>query len=556
MIEKFKQITEKLSGQGIVESLSVLNESRPKAYISIALGITAFGYFCISFFPLLLVISFFKVTGGIFEASSWGQWLSLLVWLLVGAGAGLVTYTQLRVKISMPSGVGLKQEKAPKFYELLAELKDVYKYPKIHRVIVHDEYELEYIPVPRIGLPLVNINVLYVGLPVLQALSPIQFRAHLGGRLGQYSATHNKLSHWVYRWRQYCKIYQHNYSKISHPLYLPIKLFYKLYTPILNTLTVHMAREDELEADVYSLELMNDEDLRDIVIRDEVTRVFLAQKYWPKIYSMLKKTAGAAPHLPHENMAKVIKNGMNDHEIASTMEKLMNSKPEWQDNHPGLYARLNYIGQTTLDLPPPLMETAARRYLNEAYAPMIKVMDKQWLSKTQSKSSRSQKKVTAPPEQQHDDVTLKTPTAVENNTRVEVTGEAAQAATAQQQQHLKELLIKSKNGGLLQEADQYELAALTEKVHGTKAAIPFYQKVLKQNPSHSKTILAVGRILLSQNDKSGVKALEKAMALDPGCSGQACWLLAKYFRANGDEAHAKHYVELAAQFSNNSTAAA
>ena len=76
-----------------------------------------------------------------------------------------------------------------------------------------------------------------------------------------------------------------------------------------------------------------------------------------------------------------------------------------------------------------------------------------------------------------------------------------------------------------------------------------YQQILRQDPQHAKTLFAVGRILLSQNDPSGIKILERAMSIDKGCVAQSCWMLAQYFKRTGDENQSKIYLERAANVS-------
>ena len=99
------------------------------------------------------------------------------------------------------------------------------------------------------------------------------------------------------------------------------------------------------------------------------------------------------------------------------------------------------------------------------------------------------------------------------------------------------------------------LATLTEKFEGKPAAIGVYQQILKRDATHSKTWFAIGRILLLQKDDTGVKALEHAMEYDNSCTAQACWMLAKYYKAQGKESLAKQYIEKAARSSSTSTAA-
>lgn len=518
--------------QGLSQVLGRLNTRNERLYLASAAIVTGAGYLFLTFFPLMTVIGVFKVLGAIGAADSFADWLGVLLWIGMTSLAGVVTLTMLRVKTQMPSGLGLKEDKAPRLHELLTEIGQSYKLPSIDRVIIHDHWDLEIVSVPRFGLPVMNINVLYIGLPVLQGLSPIHFKGSLARKLGQYSAVHNKLTHWIYRWRQYCRQYLRTYNRTRSPLYLPLKYFFKLYTPFMNAVTMQAARQDELEGDVYALEIMNDEELADVIIRFEVCRAFLKAKYWPKIFALLHKQPDNPSHLPHINMANVLRKGLTENEFAQTMKDLLNIEPAWHDETPGLHARLEHLGQTKLNMPPPVMETAAQRYLGDAFSAVVKLLDKQWLAKNGSAGKKTRKANASAQTQKK--------TAFDDDT---LTTDSIDASLPLDEQRYKALSVKADK---LPPQEAYELATLAEKFNSKVAAITLYQKILKKDPKHAPTIFAVGRILLSQNDPSGVKILEKAMKLDKGCIAQSCWMLAKYFKASGDEAQAKKYLERAA----------
>ena len=132
-----------------------------------------------------------------------------------------------------------------------------------------------------------------------------------------------------------------------------------------------------------------------------------------------------------------------------------------------------------------------------------------------------------------------------NSLDIQAMAEDGSTITVSDRKRLAELKQKA-DFAELNDNEAWELAFLTEKLEDKFLAITLYQQVLKQNPNHAKTLFAVGRILLGKNDASGVKALERAMELDKGCLAQACWMLAKYYKATGDEARSKQYLERAA----------
>lgn len=545
-----KSFSNPFTFEGISQVLAKLYLKQEKVYLALAASMTGLGYFLLALPPLLTLIGIFKVLGGISSASSFTAWLSVLLWLGITALAGVVTFTLLRSKTPMPSGLGLKEDKAPRLHDLIAEIGQVYQLPDIDRIIIHDHCQLDMIAVPRFGLPLLKINVLYIGLPVLQSLSPVQFRGALARKLGQFTAEHNRLTHWIYRWRQYCAQYQRSYKRNKSPLYLPLTLFFKYYTPLLEAFTVEAARKDELEADMYALQVMNDNELADVILRQEVCRTFIKTKYWPKIFAMLRKNPSNPERLPHINMPGVLRKALSENEFAQIMNDLINAEPNWKDGMPDLHARLEHIGQTKLDMPPPVMETAAQRYLGDAFSAVVKLLDKQWLAKNAKSKDMSAKtgvKKTAEPDPASVKHSIKKQVRNKTDSSMLETTEVDEDLPLEERQY-QALRNKARQTGLGQD-EAFELATYAEKFEGKAAAITMYQKILKSNPTHAKTIFAVGRILLSSNDPSGVKILEKAMSLDKGVIAQACWILAKYYKSLGDDDRSREYLERAANVS-------
>lgn len=507
------------TAQGQSEKLKDLHFNKPDTYLRLVFAFTLMGYVLIALLPLIFLIAALTLVSGITEAKTLNDWLSLLVWLGISAATGFLTFLMLRLRVSSPSGLGIKPDKAPKLYELLADLQQTFKHPTIQRVVLHDGFSLEFIPVPRFGLPLMTVNVLYIGLPVMQALSANHFRGMLARKLGQYSMQHNRLTHLIYRFRQYAALYQAAYAKQSREqwFYLPFKWFFQLYVPWLNAVTVHAARQDELEADAYALQVMNTDEYADNLIRYTVVESFLQEKYWPKIQELIARQPTAGTIHPHGSMSKALSSGLSDTEFAAQLEKLMKKDTPWDYAVPALPTRLEHMGHRTLSLPPPVLESAAQRILGASFGVIAKLLDQHWLAKQGIKPKKNS------PEPQP----------------------ASDSGVNDQQ--IFESLLQKAGQQQLSDDEMWRLGSLTEKFRGKAAAVGIFQKLLKRNSAHAKTWQSIGRILLSQQDTSGVKALERAMELDTSCTAQTCWILAKYFKSQGNEELARRYVAKAGQ---------
>jgi len=100
-------------------------------------------------------------------------------------------------------------------------------------------------------------------------------------------------------------------------------------------------------------------------------------------------------------------------------------------------------------------------------------------------------------------------------------------AAKREQQRLRVLFDKSRKERL-DLAEARELASLVERCYGKAKAVPLYRQLLANNPGDANVSFAAGRFLLSVGDGQGVKALERAMRLDPRFHDPATNLIQSY----------------------------
>jgi tetratricopeptide (TPR) repeat protein len=95
--------------------------------------------------------------------------------------------------------------------------------------------------------------------------------------------------------------------------------------------------------------------------------------------------------------------------------------------------------------------------------------------------------------------------------------------------------------------DLRDRADLTAEVHGTEAALPFYERILELEPDSPRASFVVGEALLGRGDEDGLRHLERAMegsvhAVIPGCE-----VAAEYLEERGREEEARRYRDRAAE---------
>jgi len=193
---------------------------------------------------------------------------------------------------------------------------------------------------------------------------------------------------------------------------------------------------------------------------------------------------------PHANMAISFAQSIKAERSQELIEQQFQKLNDFRSAAPLLRTRLNKIGYENYRLPEPFDTTAAQAYLDSALPKVTQIFDKLWLQRLQNQR--------------------------ETNTQLN-----------SNEQRLKLLASKVQQQPL--SADEtWEFAVLTEKITGYHAAIPVYKKILERNPMHAKAMFAIGRILLSYNDPTGLDALNKATFLEPGMQKTADELIARY----------------------------
>ena len=93
-----------------------------------------------------------------------------IVWIpLVLVGLVL---RSLWITLPVPDGMELEREQAPALFDLIDEVSKKLNGPKVHHVLVSDDYNASIVQIPRFGMFGWLRNYLVVGLPLLRALDP------------------------------------------------------------------------------------------------------------------------------------------------------------------------------------------------------------------------------------------------------------------------------------------------------------------------------------------------------------------------------------------------
>lgn len=381
-------LTQPFQERRIVQWLPSLADRYPPLGLLIG-GLAALpGYVFLFLFPIVTLVLAWSLPMAIYQAGSWMDWTLLVISVCSLMLCGGLTWYMLRTPIRSPRGLELDHTMAPALFELISELESAYGRPVVDRIVLRSQFALQITRTPKWGLPFITTNTLEIGLPVLLGLPPEHFKALLARRIGQIGSRHNPVSGWLYQLRSIWQQYLQSYAREKT---LPGKIlhaFFRLYTPFYLRASVFAARLDELEADRYALEVINDRDMVKVISQEIVTRDFLHRLYWPKLRQLLQR-GDAQRYLPYSQMSGVLRKGINREFVQQSLMRAMQAEQRAGDPVPPLTRRLENMGFSKPGTPQVLNQTAARACLEPPSLDAIcKEFDNGWLKQQQRRLRR------------------------------------------------------------------------------------------------------------------------------------------------------------------------
>jgi Zn-dependent protease with chaperone function len=467
------------------------------AYVLLVLAVVA-----------LLTCLLFRLTfmGGRFNFAvlKFGWILLMLAWVVVRA---------LWVRMPAPGGIRLTRAQAPRLFELADELAASLGAPRVHVLQIDGEYNASLAQVPRLGPFGWQRNYLTLGLPLMQALTPEQFRAVLAHELGHLSGNHGRFGSWVYRVRQTWVQLLVRLEREERWGAFAFTKFVNWFAPYFNAYSFVLARRHEYEADKAAARIAGAREAARALAAVEVKGAYLSEKYWPEIFGRADEqrepTSGA-----FAGMWPVLRSGPAAGDARQFLSRSLLVETGYEDTHPALAQRLGALGLAPEECEALAeevaaagegVETAAEHYLGGLRGELSRRLDEEWVAKT-------------------------APAWRERHERA-----------AKSRRRLAELEEKVRTQEL-NDKEALSLAELTAEFKGAEEAVPLLRELTGRNkmvaaPAHS----LLGQILLAKEDESGVEHMQRAMAADHEYVPVACQVLYGYLRTHGREEEAETY---------------
>ena len=347
-------------------------------------------------------------------------------------------------------------------------------------MLLTDEFNAAVAQVPRWGIFGGHRNYLVVGLQLMSALSPEEFKSVLAHEFGHLSANHSKFSGKIYRVRQIWMNLMEEFSEGSNLVFGP---FFNWYAPYFGAYSFVLARQNEYVADRCAAEVCTPRVAANALTRGAVVGGYLFERVWPEVF----KSAGREPQPPTDVYTRVrgaIGTPLEAATATRWLAEAVNRPTDSVDTHPSLTQRLASMKQDA-QLTPRAGQSAAEFYLGGALGELTQQMDAQW----------------------HEGIA---PLWQERYREMAETRAKLDA-------------IEAKTEPLTDE-EQWLRADATEDFGDEERAFELFGAYLQSHPDEARAQFTVGRLLLARDDESGLNYLERALELEHQATLPACQL--------------------------------
>ncbi|PSB59285.1 hypothetical protein C7B77_01585 [Chamaesiphon polymorphus CCALA 037] len=424
------------------------------------------------------------------------------LWILFG----LVAIATFWVQSPSLSDREIHRAEFPELFAVIDELRYRLKTPKIHHVVINYDHNAAIYQTPHLGWFEWHRNYLLLGLPLLQSLSPEQFKATLAHELGHLSKNDSSFTGYILRVRQMWE----NLTADNN-LFI-FQWFFRWYEPLIKAYSFVSIRDREYAADALAQSMTSPE-----IAASDLIQTYIYQYYLQECFSrQLDRQARERETPPTDvvtQMLAALRQPLDPQTAQIWLDFILSEATDTDDTHPCLSDRLAAVGYPTPKswTPTPILQTAAEYFFGDRLMDLAAEQDLRWYESRKAEWWR----------QYHH--------------------------ARYQYEYLATLNLKATTTPLTL-AEATIQANLTTELHDTSLALPLWQELLARDPNHAGANYQVGKVLVSRGHLSGCVYLEQAIVLDPDLAISSCEELYKFYIYQGDLDSARIYLEWRQQY--------
>ncbi len=433
---------------------------------------------------------------------------SFLLFIIGGAILGVGGVAVLRVlwiRMNPPQGRVVTRAEVPVLFATLDELRRSLNCVPFHQVLIVPECNAAVSQRPRLGVFGWHRNYLLLGLPLMESMTPEEFRAVLAHEFAHLSRDHGRFGNWIYRLRYSWAVVFEGMNRPRpegeaslRPL---INKYVDWFWPRFNAHAFVLSRSNEYEADRVAANLTSPKATASALSRVAMAIRFYEEKFVPDIWLRANEEA-APPADIFKLYLPALQTTACGEQVQQWRQQALRAMTTNADTHPCLSDRLRALeslpdGRDLRGLELALTgPSAAGAFLTQALDRIRMDVGQNWVK---------------------------------------------EAAPVWKDRHGRATALNQRLSSLaaavpVPEADVdslWDKARVILDLQGDEAAEPLLRKLLLLRPDHAAANFHLGRLLLERDDATGEGHVERAVAEEEDLFPQGCNLLHAYFRRSG-----------------------
>jgi Zn-dependent protease with chaperone function len=487
------------SYDSLVTRLTEYARLHPRMYRARVAGLAVLGYAYL--FAAIIVLAAF-VAGLVWVIlQNFGAYI-LLKATLPFVVLGWMIGKALWVRFVPPEGLEMTRAEAPELFAEIDRVRTAMRAPRVHAVLVTDDYNAGVNQYPRLGILGWYRVYLTLGLPLMGSMPLDEFRAVLAHEFGHVSRAHGRFGAWIGRVRLTWLRLMAGMQRTNHWAQALFNRFFAWYAPYFEAYTAVLSRTEEYEADRMAQGVSGGA-AGPSFCRMEVTARYLSRSFWPDVYAGTLTELRPPAHV-HVRLLEAVRTA---HEHASAAEWLaegLRQPTRVTDSHPATRERLDALGLKPA-MPHGFEQSAAQALLGGRVEPLAHRLTHQWRNEVEGfwlDQHRGAKEISA---------------------------------------KLDALAEKEAAGALTRE-ETGQRVWLTAELHGDRVAVPMARALLDAEHEDASIHFLLGRSLAAENDEAALPHLERALTLDHELTPLACATAADLMARLGREDDSREYA--------------
>lgn len=357
-----------------VRRFEELEKSHPARYRFFLTALGLLGYFYVG---LILVIAVGCVAACVAMLYFKPEGAALEIKLLIPFGIlAYVTIRAISFRIPPPAGVPVSPAEAPALFDELRRLGGELNAPEVDRVLVDGDFNASVSRIPRFGIFGVPRTYLLIGLPLIAAVTPEEFRSILAHELGHHSRAHGRVTTWAYRLRSIWSHLAGSMAEGGHFGRFLFRRFLDWYAPYFDAASFVLARRHEYEADSDAARLTSAATAGAALVRITMVGSWLDRRIWPRVNAEAARR-DAPPREIYVRLVEELGGPVPDSDARVAIDEAMAVRTGLSDTHPSLGDRLGALGVAPR-IPGPAAKRAADHYLGESFPALLLAAGDAW----------------------------------------------------------------------------------------------------------------------------------------------------------------------------------